>query len=66
MTEIEATGDVVRLSYLRAVLAGAGIECFVFDANSPWPGAVVQRLLVADADAELARHTIRSADGAEG
>lgn len=62
MTEIEATGDIVRLSYLSAVLAGAGIECFIFDANSPWPGAVVQRLLVADADAELARHTIRTAE----
>jgi len=66
MTEIEATGDIVRLSYLRAVLADAGVECFVFDANSPWPGAVVQRLLVADADAELARQAIRSAEGGEG
>jgi hypothetical protein len=65
MTEIEATADMVRLSYLRALLAGAGVECFVFDANSPWPGAVAQRLLVADADAELARHTIRTAESPE-
>ena len=62
MTEIEATTDLVRLSFLQAVLAGAGISCFVFDANSPWPGAIDRRLLVADDDAELARRAIREAE----
>lgn len=61
MTEIEATTDLVRLSYLQAVLAAAGVDCFLFDANSPWPGAIDKRLLVADEDAELARRAIREA-----
>jgi hypothetical protein len=62
MVEIEATADPVRLSYLQAVLADVGIESFVFDANSPWPGVIQKRLLVAEQDAELARQTIRHAE----
>lgn len=62
MVEIETTPDVVRLSYLQAVLADAGIRSFVFDANTPWPGAMEKRLLVGEEDAELARHTIRAAE----
>jgi len=61
MTEIESTADPVRLSYLQALLAGVGIASYVFDANSPWPGVIERRLCVADTDAELARHTIRTA-----
>lgn len=64
MVEIETTSDPVRLSYLQALLTDAGVAWFVFDANSPWPGAMHKRLLVADADAELARQAIR--DGATG
>jgi Putative prokaryotic signal transducing protein len=62
MVEIESTPDPVRLSYLQAVLADAGLESFVFDANSPWPGAMQKRLLVAEDDAELARQAISTAD----
>ncbi len=62
MVEIEATPDLVRLSYLRAVLAAAGVDSVVFDANSPWPGAMMMRLLVADRDVELARLAIAAAE----
>ena len=62
MVEIEATPDPVRLSYLQAVLAGAGVESFVFDANSPWPGAMRMRLFVAERDVELARRAIAAAE----
>jgi hypothetical protein len=62
MVEIEATPDAVRLSYLRAVLMDAGIESFVFDGDTPWPGAMPKRLLVAERDVELARCAIQSAE----
>ena len=62
MVEIESTPDPVRLSYLQTVLADAGIQSFVFDANNPWPGAIRKRLLVAEPDVELARHVIANAD----
>lgn len=62
MTEIEATSDPVRLSWLQAILLDAGIVAFVFDAHSPWPGAFARRLLVAEDDVELARRIIAAAE----
>jgi hypothetical protein len=64
MIKIAATADPVRLSYLQAILADAGIPSFVFDANTPWPGAMRKRLVVADSDAELARLVIHHAEPA--
>jgi Putative prokaryotic signal transducing protein len=52
MRELLRTGDLVRLSYLRALLAEAGIESLVLDANtgSLLPFVIVPRLMVADND----------------
>jgi len=63
MVEIERTLDVVRLSVLRSVLTDAGIEHFVFDAGAGglWRGAIPSRLMVHDADLELARRAIGQA-----
>ncbi|HEX3700641.1 MAG TPA: DUF2007 domain-containing protein [Phenylobacterium sp.] len=58
MIEILKTTDPVRLGLLRAVLEQAGVQVFVFEAASPWPGAFPARLMVPDADVELARHLI--------
>lgn len=63
MVEIERTLDPVRLSVLRSVLADAEIEHFVFDAGvgALWQGAFPTRLMVQEADVELARRAIREA-----
>jgi hypothetical protein len=63
MVEIERTMDAVRLSVLRSVLADAGIDSFVFDsgAGALWNGAIPTRLMVRDADVELARRAIEQA-----
>lgn len=66
MVEIEATLDAVRLSFLQAVLADVGVAAFVSDVNSPWPGAMEKRLLVAERDEALARQAIRRADSGLG
>jgi hypothetical protein len=58
MIELISTTDPVRLSFVRSVLAQAGIEALVFDANAPWPGAIPNRLMVADADAPRARQLL--------
>lgn len=62
MTEVLNTSDAVRLSFLRAVLADAGIVSVVFDAGAPWPGAIPSRLMVADDDAWMARRLIADAE----
>jgi hypothetical protein len=64
MTELLSTSDVVRLSYLRAVLRDAGIETVVLDtgAGSLWGSAIAQRLMVADEDFSRAKQLIASAE----
>lgn len=66
MTELEKTNDRVRLSYLQALLSDAGVESFVFDDLSPWPGVFPGRLMVADEDAAGARQLIAEAPPADG
>jgi hypothetical protein len=63
MTELERLRDPVRLSALRAALADAGIESFVFDGQTGgiFIGVIPSRLMVADDDAELARHVLTEA-----
>jgi hypothetical protein len=63
MTELERVRDPVRLSALRAALADAGIESFVFDAGMGglFQGVIQARLMVADDDLELARHALKQA-----
>ena len=57
-----ATNDPVRLSFILALLAEAGIEAVVLDA---WTssvegsiGAIPRRVVVTDEDAEAARHLL--------
>lgn len=66
MIEVARVTDPVLLSYLRAALADAGVEVFVFDEGSPWPGAFPVRLLVDDADADQARAIVAEARQAQG
>jgi hypothetical protein len=56
MRELLRTGDLVRLSFLQALLAEAGIESLVLDANTGAliPAGIVPRLMVSDND-DLAR-----------
>jgi hypothetical protein len=64
MIELVRTTDPVRLSFLRDALEGAGVDVLVFDSQSPWPGAIPGRLMVADEDAEIARRVIAEAERA--
>jgi hypothetical protein len=66
MIEVARLSDPVLLSYLRAELEAAGVEVFVFDEGSPWPGAIPVRLLVDEADAATARAIVAQARQAGG
>jgi hypothetical protein len=62
MIEILRTNDVVALSLAEALLAGAGIECFVADRHmSVLEGSIgaFQRRVLVDRDVEVkARRTL--------
>ena len=60
MRELLTTTDPVRLSIVRTVLGEAGIETYVFDAASPWPGAMPARLMISDDDEALARRVLQA------
>jgi hypothetical protein len=66
MQTLTLTNDPVRLSFLRAVLRDAGIECWVLDefASSVEGsiGAIPRRLVVADEDAARARRILADSD----
>lgn len=62
MIELLKTADPVRLHFLKSLLEEAGIPAFVFEGGSPWPGAFPARLMVGDADAELARRLVAEAE----
>ena len=66
MVELVATSDAVRLSWLRAVLADAGIETQVWDAGagSLWGSAINQRLMVDEADLAQAKRILAGAEPA--
>ncbi len=59
MKELVRTNDMVKISWLRALLSDAGIETFVLDNNtSVLEGsviAIVPRLMVVDEDHQRAR-----------
>jgi Putative prokaryotic signal transducing protein len=67
MKELVRTNDAVRLSWLQAVLAEAGIEAVVLDSHTSVVegsiGAIQRRLMVADADHFRARAVMREAEG---
>jgi len=65
MQELERTNDSVRLSWLQATLAAAGIEVVVLDAYTSIVegsiGAIPRRLMVRDKDEMRARAVIKEA-----
>lgn len=63
MQELIRTNDFVRLSWLQAVLADAGIEAVVLDAYTSVMegsiGAIPRRLMVHDRDEGRARSVLK-------
>jgi len=66
MKELLRTNDAVRLSWLQAVLADAGIEAIVLDIHTSIIegsiGAIPRRLMVASADHFRACAAMREAE----
>lgn len=64
MIELIKTSNPIRISFLQAVLADAGIETFVADAGaaSLWGSTIPARLMVDDADLARARRLIADAE----
>lgn len=65
MRELVRTTDAVRLSWLAALLADAGIEAIVLDTHMSVlegsVGAIPRRLAVSDEDHERALRILREA-----
>ena len=71
LKELTRTNDLVRMSFLRALLKDAGIEFDVFDSNmniAEGGNAVLlaPRLMVASKDYERAKRLLRDAGVDEG
>jgi len=66
MKELLRTNDLVRLSWIEALLADAGIECVVLDQHTSLVegsiGAIQRRLMVAERDHQRARRLIAEAE----
>jgi hypothetical protein len=62
LREVVRSGDPVRLSFLTALLADAGIDSLILDTHSSIMqgslGILPQRLAVADDDFEAARQVL--------
>jgi hypothetical protein len=65
MRIIAATNDLVRLSFLQALLRDAGIDCVLLDGHMSAVegsiGAFQRRLAVAESDETRARRVLREA-----
>ncbi len=65
MRELVRTNDVVKLSWLQALLADAGIETVVLDVHTSIIegsiGAIPRRLAVGEADFARARRVLEAA-----
>ncbi|HEY2483081.1 MAG TPA: DUF2007 domain-containing protein [Caulobacteraceae bacterium] len=63
MIALVTTTDQVKLGAMRALLAGEGVACEVFDqaAGALWRAVIPLRLMVADDDAATARRVLRQA-----
>jgi hypothetical protein len=66
MKELLRTNDVVRLSWIEALLADAGIACLVLDQHTSLVegsiGAIQRRLMVDERDHRRAASLIAEAD----
>jgi hypothetical protein len=62
--ELIKTSNPVRISFLQAVLEGAGVATFVADAGaaSLWGSTIPARLMVDEADLARARRLIADAE----
>ncbi len=63
MKELLRTDNPVRLSYLQMLLAEAGIDCVVLDANTGalLPSGILPRLMVAEEALDEARQLLKEA-----
>jgi hypothetical protein len=65
MRAVVTSNDPVRLSFLTALLADAGIEAFLLDGHTSVlegsAGAIQRRLVVSTGDFERARRLLRDA-----
>lgn len=65
MKELLRTNDVVKLSWLTALLSDAGIEALVLDNNTSIlegsAGAIPRRLMVVDEDYQQAKRVLIAA-----
>jgi hypothetical protein len=63
MRELLRTNDTVRLSWLQAMLASAGIEAVILDTHTSIiegsAGAIPRRLMVHDNDETRARAVLK-------
>ena len=68
MKELLRTNDIVRLSWLQAILNDAGIDCLVLDNHTSLVegsiGAIQRRLMVAVDDHARAKALIAQAEAA--
>jgi hypothetical protein len=68
MKELLRTNDVVRLSWLQAILNDAGIDCLVLDHHTSLVegsiGAIQRRLMVGVDDHARAKALIAQAEAA--
>ena len=65
MKDIFYTNDLVKLSWVQALLADAGVACVVLDVHTSVIegsiGAIPRRLVVSDEDFERARQVMKDA-----
>jgi len=66
MKELLRTNDLVRLSWVEALLTDAGINCLVLDEHTSLVegsiGAIQRRLMVDESDHPRAQKLLREAD----
>ena len=65
MRTVTTSNDLVRLSFLHALLRDAGIECLLLDSHASAVegsiGAIPRRLVVLDEDLDQARRVLEDA-----
>jgi hypothetical protein len=69
MRELLRTNDAVRLSWLQAMFASAGIEAVILDTHTSIlegsAGAIPRRLMVHEHDEQRARAVLKEIEEAE-
>ena len=66
MKELLRTNDLVRISWIEALLRDAGIDCLVLDQHTSLVegsiGAIQRRLMVAERDHQCAKRLVAEAE----